>query len=230
MKCKNQKDRKYYTDVLEKLLLSIICAASASVPGNSAGGGLEVFMFLDKGQVLHWHLVVINHAIQFWWWTGKNLNSPFEWSFNHSTILNHFSIGSKKKTQNIIKYYIYLHLLDVCCMFVQVIKKLKSQPKSKLCQCCGHVADLSQCQISETIWLSAVLFCNCATSKQYLCVSGTLVSVLETSCFLKDQFLQPLLGKVVKLHGESEGFLCYRLHTQTYILYIYSFVVISLES
>lgn len=75
-----------------------------------------------------------------------------------------------------------------------------------------------------------MLFCNCATSKQYLCVSGTLVSVLETSCFLKDQFLQPLLGKVVKLHGESEGFLCYRLHTQTYILYIYSFVVISLES
>lgn len=53
MKCKNQKDRKYYTDVLEILLLSIICAAAASVPGNSAGGGLEVFMFLDKGQVLH---------------------------------------------------------------------------------------------------------------------------------------------------------------------------------
>lgn len=47
------------------------------------------------------------------------------------------------------------------------------------------------------------------------CVSGAnrrLVVVLETGCFLKDQLLQPLFGKVVQFHGESEGLLCYRLH------------------
>lgn len=49
----------------------------------------------------------------------------------------------------------------------------------------------------------------------YLCVSGALVVFLETSCFLKDQFLQLLLGKVVQFHGESEGLLCYRLHAHT---------------
>lgn len=50
----------------------------------------------------------------------------------------------------------------------------------------------------------------------YLCVSGTLVVFHETSRFLKDQFLQLLLGKVVQFHGESEGLLCYRLHTNTH--------------
>lgn len=47
------------------------------------------------------------------------------------------------------------------------------------------------------------------------CVSGAnrrLVVVLETGRFLKDQLLQPLFGKVVQFHGESEGLLCYRLH------------------
>lgn len=54
-----------------------------------------------------------------------------------------------------------------------------------------------------------------ATFIMYLCVSGALVVFLETSRFLKDQFLQLLLGKVVQFHGESEWLLCYRLHTNT---------------
>lgn len=47
------------------------------------------------------------------------------------------------------------------------------------------------------------------------CVSRAnrrLVVVLETGRFLKDQLLQPLFGKVVQFHGESEGLLCDRLH------------------
>lgn len=46
-------------------------------------------------------------------------------SLNNSKSFLHWV---KKKTQNIIKYYIYLHLLDVCCMFVQVIKNLNLNP------------------------------------------------------------------------------------------------------
>lgn len=54
----------------------------------------------------------------------------------------------------------------------------------------------------------------CVLAK-YLCVSGALVGCLETSRFLIDQFLQLLLRKVIQLHGESEGLLCYWLHTNT---------------
>ena len=47
------------------------------------------------------------------------------------------------------------------------------------------------------------------------CVSGALVVLLETSRFIEDQFLQPILGKIIQFHGESEGLLSNRLKTDT---------------
>lgn len=51
-----------------------------------------------------------------------------------------------------------------------------------------------------------------ASGSAHLRLSGDLVGILETGRLLKDQLLQLLLGKVVHLHGEIEGLLCYRLH------------------
>lgn len=61
-----------------------------------------------------------------------------------------------------------------------------------------------------------VWMCACRTSFWTdLRVSGALIGLLEASRLFKYEFLQLLLGKVIQLHGESEGLLRHRLQRST---------------
>lgn len=81
-------------------------------------------------------------------------------------------------------------------------------------QKCLKTRERKEISLPSAPYISRTL-CRCVWERglhMYLCVSGPLVGFLETGRFLKDHFLQLLLGIVIQFHGEVEGLLCYRLH------------------